>query len=174
MNDLEAAPHVIQTRDIHIIDGPFIFPLREAIVRADAERLVALVHNERDAVGLAIESTPRVALVDASVQTSNEHITAPVPTLSDLAVAPPAATPSTDATHGVSDEASTPAATPSTETPPAPYGTDAMGRPVRRYKGSNRPPHIWPEIWRALGPRARKRATDEYLQHFGSTKTQGR
>ena len=39
VDDLEAAPEIIRTKDIHLIDGPFTFPLREAIVRATAERL---------------------------------------------------------------------------------------------------------------------------------------
>ena len=38
----------------------------------------------------------------------------------------------------------------------------SAGRPTRNYKGSTRPPDMWPELWRMMSPKDRQRARDEY------------
>ena len=83
MDDLEAAPEIIRTKDIHLIDGPFTFPLREAIVRATAEQLTALVHDDLDRSEGLLEATPKRQLCDASTQTSGEQITPEPPTVQE-------------------------------------------------------------------------------------------
>ena len=85
LHDLDAQPNPIRTRDITIIDGPFVFPLREALIRFQAEKLVSLHHAEEDTLQLNLEPSVRTQLVDASTQTSGEHAI-PIET-------PPAATP---------------------------------------------------------------------------------
>ena len=41
--------------------------------------------------------------------------------------------------------------------------SEVMGRKIRRYTGTSRPPHILPELWRSASKRQKRDTIDAYL-----------
>ena len=50
-----------------------------------------------------------------------------------------------------------------------PGGQMVYGRFVRKYKGTTRPPDIWPELWQMMTPRQRERAIEQHEKRKSSS-----
>ena len=175
MEDIDAEPNIIRTKDVHLIDGPFIFPLREAIIRAKAERLAALVREDLDREAGSLGESPSVILVDRETQTSDEQITVPPPTVQEHLDSKQGESPSSQIAGSDPTSGQVAGSDPSGGTNKSDdifeIDPDAInpitGKKLKKpNKGSSRPPHILPQVWTRFGGRDRLRAIQEYEEYL--------
>ena len=117
--------------------GEAEFPMKAVKDRALLERLKPHLGDEEP--GQCTAPTARNVTVDATTQTAE------LASLEPSAGEPPTVEPLSHATESL-----------------PPGYVDVAGRPTRRYKGTTRPPHIWPEVWQMM---SRKQEQIAIKQH---------